>query len=445
MKDSKCCKHSKECELRLEQGPIGPTGPTGPTRTIPSRRMLKVQLVEGEPTPIINEGFSWEADVPEPPDWPLVGTFAFYKATMLDESYLPLSELHNVNGGITHTDADVQHQAAIAHYRNGNLLDHHWASAQLAGDATEDSLLAQSLQDAIIGDCFYFAISPETSALTNFNYNIGSLKVNQAFKIPDDIPSSPSTFILPDGGALSGPKIMGIVTADTGLGIAMFGASGGGGAGEASTDTRIGRGGGGGGSFADSNTGVNLSTGDCLEFFIGTSAKGGTATNPDGQTGSCVWVKLNGAFVPMNFNPIPGGSGGQGGINGGMGGSGLDIGSAGGGAPLIDGVPGTPGMGGFPGGEDGGTNPRDGGGTDGGGSGGSGGNNTNGIGSGGGGAGGAGGDGGQPGEPGNPGQGSFGGGGGGGSGGVAAPGETTLGGDGGNGVGGSFQLSIPDF
>jgi len=55
-------------------------------------------LVDGTPTSIIIQGFSWENDVSQPPGWPVAGNFTFYKATMLDIEPYGIGELFNVNG-----------------------------------------------------------------------------------------------------------------------------------------------------------------------------------------------------------------------------------------------------------------------------------------------------------------------------------------------------------
>lgn len=485
--------HKKKCHkvcrgprgLRGRQGPTGPQGEPGPVG--PTQRVLKVQLVDGTPTPIFIEGFSWENGVPQPPGWPVAGSFSFYKATMLDIEPYGVGELFNVNGGITHNDTGIQHQVVIAHYRGTSILDYHTASSQIAG--VEDTLLAQSLQDAEVGDCFYFAISPDVGDLTHFNYNLGSLKQHPCFTIGSDF----------EGMAIGSPGLnFGKVTAEKiSLSIVLIGAGGGGGAGQATTNDgiteSIGRGGGGGGaggffsnfSEAQNPPAIVATNGDVFKFFLGHGGAGGSAktgASPDGLPGQTSFVMLNGStgFTGAGFigmNPVMGGGGGIGGTGGGMGGSGTFAGGpgGGGGAGLINGVPNTPGGGGLAGppgftdtfeGFTGGTNPRSGGSSiltpfgtppslvSSGGAGGFNAGPSSGQGSGGGGggiAGGAppemnftsGGDGGLgTGEPGKNGAGAGvveggpgAGGGGGGSGGLGSPGSFVLGGNGGQGVG----------
>ena len=173
----KCCRGPRGI-----RGPIGPTGPGGPPFMEFLPRTLKVQFRDGDLIPIFIEGFSWENDVAEPACFadivpPITGNFTFYKATMLGGLPYAPTELHNVTGQLTHNDTDnVLHQLVIFHSRDLLLLDYHVASSQLVG--TEDSLTAQSIQNAEVGDNFYFAISPALSDLTHFNYNLGSLKTN---------------------------------------------------------------------------------------------------------------------------------------------------------------------------------------------------------------------------------------------------------------------------
>ena len=390
--------HKKKCHkvcrgprgLRGRQGPTGPQGESGPLG--PTQRTLKVQLVDGIPTPIFIEGFSWENDVPQPPGWPVAGSFSFYKATMLDVEPYGIGELFNVNGGITHNDTGILHQIMIAHYRGTNILDYHTASSQVVG--VEDSLTAQSLQNGMYGDCFYFAISPDVGDLTHFNYNLGSLKCQPQFLFPHDLPIG---FIYPSGKQIPIGCSFGKVTEDFSAGLTIYGAGGGGGAGESTINnaggTFIGRGGGGGGAGAiwtttgSGNEDIDFKKGDKIEFYLGHGGIGGSATgaNPDGAKGQESWVKLtrdnNTDFIGFSWppgsglvttapNPIPGGCGGIGGTGGGHGGTGFDAGGGGGGAGLINGSPNSPGsggdtvlppaIGGNPG-SDGGTSPRNGG------------------------------------------------------------------------------------
>jgi len=283
----------------------------------------------------------------------------------------------------------------IAHYRGTNILDYHTASSQVVG--VEDSLIAQSLQNSQVGDCFYFAISPDVGDLTHFNYNLGSLKCQPQFLFPHDLPIG---FINPSGKQIPIGCSFGKVTEDFSAGLTIYGAGGGGGAGEPTINnaggTFIGRGGGGGGAgtlWSTTGSGsedIDFKKGDKIEFYLGHGGIGGSATgaNPDGAKGQESWVKLtrniNGQdiadFIGPNWppgqilttppNPIPGGCGGIGGTGGGHGGTGFDAGGGGGGAGLINGSPNSPGSGGdtvlppIAGGNpgsDGGTSPRNGG------------------------------------------------------------------------------------
>nr|QBK91985.1 MAG: hypothetical protein LCPAC304_03280 [Pithovirus LCPAC304] len=437
-----------------------------------------MELESGVPVPEFLEGFSWENDVSEPPSWPVAGSFTFYKATMLDVDPYPLSELYTVNGAISHTDTNMLHHVVIAHYTTIagvlTLLDFHQASSQTPG--TIDTLLAQSLQNAIAGDCFYFAISPDQMDLTNFNYNLGSLKQCKTFSFPTDLPLNPA---MPNNFVPVGCSVARVTTAFTLL-IQMCGGQGGGGAGQSSSNTggmaAVGRGGGGGGGGGHfSNGGVLLVPGDVLQMFVGHGGVGGSTQifgNTDGTDGQASWIKLKKVFLSGNgVNPALGGGGGFGGTGGGAGGTGADgsfsffgRGGGGGGAGLINGVLNAPGAGGVAGGSAGGTNPRSGGagGSAGGGLGGPGGGggttpptNTpgaNGSGGGGGGSslfgpglggrGGPGGAGGIGGGLGLPGETPPIGGGGGGSGGLGFPGITALGGNGANGFSGGFFLDM---
>ena len=473
---TKCCRGPRGL-----RGLTGPTGTVAPDPTLP--RVLKVQLESGVPVPTFLEGFSWENDVPEPPSWPVAGAFTFYKATMLDLESYPLSELYTVNGAISHTDTNMLHSVVIAHYTTNDgvltLLDFHQASSQTPG--TIDTLLAQTLQNAVATDCFYFAISPDQMDLTNFNYNLGSLKQHKTFFFPSQLPlPNPNGTMVPVGFSVAK------VTCAFSLFIQISGAQGGGGAGQSSSNTggttsigRGGGGGGGGGAFGNGCTpGVcvplSLVPGDVIEMFVGHGGAGGSAqpgTNPNGTDGQASFIRLNGNLLGgtasetggfIGFNPVEGGTRGFGGTGRGTGGTGIFSGTfgnagggGGGGSGLINGVPTPPGAGGFFGGQDGGTNPRDGG--NGGigsaqfiGAGGKGGGSTAPsalVGSGGGGgAGGAGpsprgGGGGNGGLSGQPGETPPIGGGGGGSGGLGADGTTILGGNGANGFSGGFMLS----
>ena len=449
-------KQSTVC-ITQGPGPTGPAGPVGPLPAVPATRILKVQLVTGVPTPIFNEGFDWENDVPEPDNWPVAGNFIFHKATMLDISPFPISELYSVYGGITHGDVtpNIDHQAVIAHYRGDLVIDFHVASSRLLG--TSDSLLAQSLQDAVIGDRFYFAISPDIADLLAFNYNLGSLRMNQAFKIPDDLPITVPNASTPPGVT----RFLFKVTVKSDIKLSVTGNSGGGGAGQESTNdgvnTKIGRGGGGGGSFSCffNDAAFTLETVEVLELVLPAGGIGGTAADADGKTGEVSTAKVSGFIIGGAIwngpNPVLGGLGGSGGVTTGDGGGGgvcgpTEIGGGGGGAPLINGAPGTAGTGGGTG-DNGGTNPRKGGNTTGS-TGGTGGTTTGtlsmmGSGGGAGGSGGDGGNGGSAGQPGSSGEdGPVGGGGGGGSGGLGGTGSTITGGDGGTGSNAFAMVSL---
>ena len=453
---------------KLIPGPRGPRGPPGRVITQNSRS-LKVQMIGDKIMPVINQGFLWEAEVLPPPGFTVPGTFTFYRATVLDLEGLSIAEMFNANGGINHTQVDEVHTSVLAHYRNGVLLDLHSVSSQVPG--TENFLLAQTLHDVVINDQLYFAISPNTSSLTSFNYNLGSIKMKPGGKLPP--PNSVGFLDIslpPQNAYVGGQTFCYVATQDLSFDLGIISSNGGGGAGETSTNdgggAKIGRGGGGGGQVFFTNTNVTMSTGDTLSIFLGDGGRGGkagaTGTDADGEPGQTSIVKLN----DMMIVEVPGTFGGKGGINGGNGGDAFGSPGGGGGAPLIDGSPGTPGKGGFAtgsstsrDGDDGGTDPRNGGKSyniifptqmE---NGGKGGTSTSEMGSGGGGGGGGGlggngGDGGAPGEPGNPGDpgkppsaamefaGGTGGGagGGGGSGGLPPPGgDPVLGGDGGKG------------
>ena len=212
----------------LIPGPTGPIGKVGPLPAPPLRRILKVQLVDDVPVPAFIQGFSWENEVAEPPDWPVAGTFIFYKATVLDQDIYSVAETFNVNGGSTHSNTTADHQAVVAHYRNGTLLDMHAASSRTVG--VQDSLLAQTLHDVLINDCLYFAISPDISSLINFNYNLGSLQTTPSFKIPEDTVDG---ILLPGSLGAAGQTFIGYVTVDTSITIFVGGSFRGVGAGEA--------------------------------------------------------------------------------------------------------------------------------------------------------------------------------------------------------------------
>lgn len=455
---------SKKCRERIIQllpGPTGPTGPSGHIVIATVTRSLKVQLVDDVLFPIIIHGFEWEENVPAPAGWPLAGSYTFYKATVLDEAPYPLSELLNVGGTISHTDVMIQQQAAVAHYRNGVLIDIHWASSLIPDDSI-DTLATQTLHDTIIGDCLYYGITPTTASVTNFNYNISSVRSIPTFKIPDDLPIN-----LPDfsDGLGSGPY-KAIVISDTVVTIELMGAGGGGGGGgrsyflQNSGKPTLGPGGGGGGSsgtLKTASTGLALNAGDILVWNMGGGGKGGKGgsefgSGTDGREGGTSVIKIN-YIIPGVFignNPLSGGSGGI--SNNGNGGS---NGGGGGGGSLFDRIyRGAPGMG-EGGGSDGGTEPRIGGAGAGGNPGGSSTEFDNTVGAGGGGGssiisggGGKGGDGGERFKNGKDGESAtlLNGGGGGGSGGEARKSitgsNTTSGGDGGDGGYATISISL---
>lgn len=448
--------------IQLLPGPTGPTGPMGPDTVAPVTRALKVQLIDGELTPIIIEGFSFEEDVATPPGWPLAGTYTFYRAIVLDEPQFNLSELLNVSGTITHTDVMIQQQAAVAHYHLGVLQDIHWASSFIAEDAI-DTLVTQTLHDVVVGDELYFGVTPSIASLAGFNYNISNVRCVPTFKIPEDLPLS-----LPDpaAGLLSGP-FKALVTAPASVTLQLMSAGGGGGAGGSSkTDgasSVIGGGGGGGGSGGIFETAIGMSlalvTNDILEWQIGAGGAGGVGPDSDGKAGGDSQIKLNGTLLSgVTFagpNPAPGGEGGKAGslTAGGDGGASPAVGEGGGGggAACVNGVVMGNGIG-MDGGMDGGIVPRSGGDGGNGNPGGTGGGSLGIMGSGGGGGGafilGGGGVGGAGGDE----EGVFGfpggnaslvnGGGGGGSGGTADPNESVPGGRGGIGGCGSVRIEL---
>jgi len=447
------CRPKKKI-IQLLPGPTGPTGPRGQDSIIPVTRALKVQLVEGELTVIINEGFLYESEVTQPPGWPLTGSFTFYRATVLDEPQFNLSELFNVGGTASHTDVMVQQQAAIAHYRNGILIDIHWASSLITEDSI-DALVTQNLADVLIGDELYFAITPSTASVGSFNYNISSVRCVPTFTFPSDLPIS-----LPDpsAGLLAGP-FKAIVTNPVDVSLQLMSAGGGGGAGGTSesdgTSTVIAGGGGGGGSGGLFTATLSLAAGDVLEWQIGVGGAGGDTEGASGKNGGSSEIKLNGTLVAgTGSNPLLGGEGGKPGstTGGGDGGASPDgEGGGGGGAAVVNGVPTSPGNG-VDGGMDGGLDPTNGGDGGNGNPGGEGGAADGFKGSGGGGGGGfilgGGGEGGNGGAveeaSGEPGQNAFlaNGGGGGGGGATPLPSETTAGGRGGIGGCGSLKIEM---
>jgi len=286
---------------------------------------LKVQLINGVPTPVFIEGFSWQNNVPEPLCWvdvPITGDFVFYKATMLGGLPYAPTELHDVNGGITHCDTSmplVTHQVVIFHCRGSDLLDYHAASSQIVG--IEDSLMAQSLQNAKVGDDFYIAISPAVSDLINFNYNLGSLQTNPQICFRT---VGTTDFMVPDGVS----SIQAI----------LFGGGGGGGVGETGALGVYypkGGGGGGGAGFQTGPVTIPISSSTVLNITVGGGGIGG-ATGSGGKGGS--------SMISIGTDVLAsagGGNGGQcGGVNtslqprGGDGGNGYYGGGGGGGAVM---------------------------------------------------------------------------------------------------------------
>jgi len=244
--------------------------------------------------------------------------------------YAP-TELHNVTGQLTHNDMNnVLHQIVICHCRDLLLLDYHVASSQLIG--TEDSLTAQSIQNAEVGDNFYFAISPALSDLTHFNYNLGSLKTNPPIYFRTvgvteiSIPPGVTAFI-----------------------ASLYGGGGGGGSGEEGGMEAFPKGGGGGGGAAQQilNKRINNpygsgvgGAGAVLNITVGCGGDGG---NPgDGKEGSETLISYLGSPPPLasafggfggkmgslNSNLEPsGGNGGNGYYGGGGGGGAVDTGT----------------------------------------------------------------------------------------------------------------------
>lgn len=183
--------------------------------------------------------------------------------------------------------------------------------------------MVQSLQDAIVGDCFYFAISPDPANLVNYNYNLGSLKDTGGYKFPDDLISGPLIITTPG-------TYKAVVTADIQQLIVNIRGGGGGGGASGSTSTSpddnfayIGGGGGSSGSlftYSETNTTLSLNAGDILEWTIGTGGKGAVHSVSQGQNGQVSSIKLNGVLIPSSpehgINPAPGGSGGISGEDG---------------------------------------------------------------------------------------------------------------------------------
>lgn len=342
--------------------------------------------MDGELTPIFNRGFSWEIDVDEPADWPVSpgANFTFHRATMLHVDLYSPGEVFSIVGSITHADVTpVTHRAVIAHYdRFGVLQDFHKVSSHLVGE--EDSLVTQSLQDGVVGDMFYFAITPAISDLRNFNYNLGSLD-RKRFVCFDPKPGETQTITIPFEGQPAGQSYFVVVKQpmipNNGQ-FSAYAACGGGGGGDKSSfpihlGKFIGGGGGGGGAgpigigcLEGMATDLSIPKGSIIELYPGLGGKGGT-NGGDGSPGESSFVKVNGELIDLSTmllsNPFPGGLGGQGGGAGGNGAGAVTGGEGGGGGGanlsnfgIPNFAPGTPGVGG-PGQESGGTDPRKGG------------------------------------------------------------------------------------
>lgn len=361
-----------KCKIKIVPGPTGPAGPAGLPAVALTKRVLKVQLEGGLPAPNLIEGFNYEAAV-EPPDWPVPGDFIFFRAEVLDTPGYAMGESFSVVASLVYgnTVPVSQNKLVIAHYRNDVLLAYHSAVSEIVG--TEDYLIAQSVQDAAVGDFFYVAISPDTTDLLNFNHNLASLQtipIERSFNIPGDLPISVT------GANVAGNYIAHVTSAVNVVAV-IQGAGGGGGAGGASSNGgpgffTLGRGGAGGnGAPLVGPPEKALTTGDVIVWTIGAGGAGGISG--DGQDGVCSTIKFPGEAIIV----APGGRGGQSGDNGGSSKTpvtpSIDFEAGctggGGGAPLVDGVPGTPGTAApslqdipFCTGEDGGSNPRSGGG-----------------------------------------------------------------------------------
>lgn len=382
-------RRKNKCKIKIVPGPEGPQGPQGlpapstpggptgpmcgPPPMIPcddcfARRVLKVQLEAGLPAPNLIEGFRYESTV-QPPDWPVSGTFNYFRAEVLDTPGYAMGESFSVVASLVYADTvtSTQNKLVIAHYNNNlGLLDYHSAVSEIVG--TEDYLIAQSVQEAAIGDFFYVAITPDTTDLINFNHNLASLgyiPAANSFTIPGD--SIKTT--------VAGNYIA-CVAATSPIFYEMLGGGGGGGTGGTTkidqvADTfTLGRGGAGGngsGFFIVENQKI-VNAGDTIRWTVGAGGAGGQGG--DGQDGGCTFIKFADETVK-----VAGGKGGKSGDNGGSSqpltippDSQTDPGCAGGGggAPFTDGSPGLPGLAAEPidnmcPATDGSTNPRNGG------------------------------------------------------------------------------------
>jgi len=354
--------------------------------------VLKVQLEGGLPAPNIIEGFRYESTV-QPPDWPVAGTFNYFRAEVLDTPGYAMGESFSVAASIVYADtvASTQNQLVIAHYRNDKLLAYHCAVSEIVG--TEDYLIAQSIQEAAVGDFFYVAITPDTTDLINFNHNLASLETipaDRSFNFPADIDSRLLIAGTADNPHVAG-KYLATVTKDTSTLFTLCGGGGGGGAGGTSSinvnanSTIIGRGGTGGSAGFPFVFNIALAKGDILTWTLGAGGAGGVSGG-DGMPGMPSFLRLNGGVIGGTPS-TPGGVGGFSGNNDsptpcvpdftitsnmsviGWGGTG-----GGGGARVVNGIPGPggrsqfvntmdPNIGMIYSAQNGGSNPRSGGGT----------------------------------------------------------------------------------
>jgi len=325
-------------------------------------------LEAGLPAPNLIEGFRYQATV-QPPDWPVSGNFKYFRAEVLDTPGYAMGESFSVVASLVYADtvASTQNKLVIAHYNNNlGLLDYHSAVSEIVG--TEDYLIAQSVQDAAIGDFFYVAITPDTTDLINFNHNLASLgyiPAANSFSIPGD-----QSIIT----TVAGNYIACVSAFTIRLTFLMYGGGGGGGTGGTTkidqvADTfTIGRGGAGGNGSASITVTKVLNAGDTIRWTVGAGGAGGQGG--DGQDGGCTFMKF-----PSETVKVAGGKGGKSGDNGGSS-QPLTIppdlepdpgcAGGGGGAPLTNGFPGLPGLAAEPidkvcPAKDGSTNPRNGG------------------------------------------------------------------------------------
>jgi len=339
----------RKCKLKIIPGPTGPTGPYGfpapmtpgampvglpgsstgmrqcpgplcPPCPPPSKRVLKVQLEAGLPAPNIIEGFRYESTV-QPPDWPVAGTFNYFRAEVLDTPGYAMGESFSVAASIVYADtvASTQNQLVIAHYRNDKLLAYHCAVSEIVG--TEDYLIAQSIQEAAVGDFFYVAITPDTTDLINFNHNLASLETipaDRSFNFPADIDSPLLIAGTADNPHVAG-KYIATVTKDTSTIFTLCGGGGGGGAGGTSStednanSVIIGRGGTGGCAGFPFVFNIALAKGDILTWTLGAGGAGGVSGG-DGMPGMPSFLRLNGGVIGGTPS-TPGGVGGFSGDN----------------------------------------------------------------------------------------------------------------------------------